>query len=148
MSDEDVRPVVVNATRSSLFDPFDRERAATRWALSVVEPLRELPVNWDSYGGFPVDDDAAEIGVSILTWIAMAALPLPQTFPTADGGLSVEWHRPDVDLVISLTAPDEDPPSAYYRSGDEEWEIEDLRVPDGRLDAALAALAGAQPVAF
>lgn len=146
MSDEDVWFVAEDAAPSSFVDPLHWEHAATRWARSVVEPFRELRMNWDSYGGSPVDTAAAEIGVRVLTWIAMAELPLPQTFPTADGGLSVEWHGPELDFVISLTPPTGEPPSAYYRTSGEEWEIEDLRVPDGRLDAALSALAGAQHI--
>lgn len=142
MSDEDVWPLP-EAVPSSFADR-DGERAAERWARSVVEPFRDLRQNWDSYGGHPVSSATAEIGVGALTWIAMAGVPLPQTFPTASGGLSVEWHRPDLDFVISLTPADGgEPPSAYFRSANDEWEIDDLRVPDGRLDAAMAALAGA-----
>ena len=139
MSDDDV--LSVSQAVSSSF--ADNESDAERWARSIVEPLRDLRQNWDSYGGNPVSSATAEIGVAALRWIAVARIPLPQTFPTADGGLSIEWHRSDLDLVISLTPPDGDePPSAYFRSASDEWEIDDLRVSDGRLDAAMAALAG------
>jgi hypothetical protein len=146
MSDEDVRPV--SEAVPSSFANRDEEHAAERWARSVVEPFRDLRQNWDSYGGYPLSSVTAEIGVGALTWIAMAGVPLPQTFPTGAGGLSVEWHRPDLDFVISLTPPDgDDPPSAYFRYANDEWEIDDLRVPDDRLGAAMAALAGAYEIA-
>jgi hypothetical protein len=141
MSDDDVRPIE-NFVVSSLADEYE-EFAAQQWARSVIEPFANLRHNWDSYGAYPLDPDAAEIGVGVLAWIARAGVPLPQTFPTADGGLSLEWHRPSLDFVISLTPPDgKEPPSAYFRSATEEWEQDDLRVLDGRLDAAMAVLAG------
>jgi hypothetical protein len=140
MSDEDVMPV---SEGISSFSDRDEERAAERWARSVVDPFRDLRENWDSYGGLPVSRATADIGVAALTWIALAGLPLPQTFPTAAGGMSIEWHRSDLDFVISLTPREGgEPPSAYFRSGNNEWEMDDLRVPDGRLDAAMSALAG------
>jgi hypothetical protein len=146
MSDEDVWPV--SDTSLSSFADSDEEHAAERWARSVVEPFRDLRQNWDSYGGYPVSSATAEIGVGVLTWIALLGVSLPQTFPTSDGGLSIEWHRPDLDFVISLPPPDVGvPPTAYFRLGHDESEMDDLRVPDGRLEAAMAALAGAYAVA-
>ena len=121
MSDIDVRPIQ-NAVTSSFAEQYE-ELAAQQWARSVVEPLQNLRQNWDSYGAIPIDRSMAEIGVGALTWIALAGVPLPQTFPTADGGLSLEWHRPDLDFVIFLTPPNgNDPPSAYFRSASTEWE--------------------------
>ena len=59
---------------------------------------------------------------------------------TADGGLSFEWHRHDLDFVVSVAPPGEEPPSAYFRAPGEEWEIEDLRGDDVRLMLAFEAL--------
>jgi hypothetical protein len=118
-----------------------RQRAALEWAADVMEPLRSLPPNWDSYGAEPMNTSVAGLGISLLAALALIDVAPPQAFPTADGGLSLEWHRANLDFVISLSPPDEEPPSAYFRTPSVQWEVDDiLRAPDPRIDAALSAL--------
>jgi len=118
-----------------------RKRAALDWASNVIEPLRALPPNWDSYGADPVDGAVARLGIRLLAGLALERVSPPQAFPTADGGLSLEWHRPDLDFVISIARPDDEPPSAYFRAAAEEWEVNDiLRVPDPRIGTVLSLL--------
>src|SRR4051794_33032094 len=76
-----------------------RQRAALEWAAEVMEPLRSLPPNWDSYGAEPLNSSVVGLGTSLLAALALKEVDPPETFPTADGGLSLEWHRVDLDFV-------------------------------------------------
>ena len=66
---------------------------------------------------------------------------MPQASPSPDGGVAIEWHRDDIDFIISI-GPRDEPPSAYFSGIGEEWEIDDLRgpIPNGLVDKAFAAL--------
>jgi hypothetical protein len=111
------------------------------WGYEVIAPLRALPGSWDSYRAAPLNDAVADLGTNVFASLALLDVTPPQVFPTADGGLSLEWHRPDLDFVISLSPPWDEPPTAYFRTADQEWEASDIfRVPDPRFDVALSAL--------
>lgn len=136
----DVVPVATSPGFAFDFEEL-RQRAALEWAAVVMEPLRGLPPNWDSYGAEPMNPSVVGLGTSLLAALALVKVAPPQAFATADGGLSLEWHRPDLDFVISLSPPDEELPGAYFRTPAEQWEVTDfLRVPDPRLGSALSAL--------
>lgn len=147
MSEDDIRPVSA-PLEVDIEYLMDTRRAARTWATLAIEPLRNLTPNWDSYGSLPLDPFVADLGIQLLVDLAMAEVPAPQTFPTPDGGLSLEWHRPELDFVISLAPPGEEPPSAFFRARDEEWEIADLTESDGRFNAAIAALKASRPDPF
>lgn len=141
LSEVDVRPVNPVSLESRFQAKAQESRArALDWARESIEPLRQLPGNWDSYGALPVHDVAAEITIGIAAGLAFAAVPSPQVFPTADGGLSLEWHRPNFDFVITVPPPEDGQPSAYLFSPDDEWTIPDLQTPDPRFASAIAAL--------
>jgi hypothetical protein len=126
---------------------FERERQraaeinAREWARSVVDAFRNLPEGWDSYGAMAVDPTAADLAEQLLAELRrIPGLAIPQAAPSPDGGVSIEWHRTNIDLVISV-GPGDEPPSAYIANAGQEWEIPDLRGPsDGRFEAALDAL--------
>jgi hypothetical protein len=135
MTDVEVRPVA-QPTTYDFADDRDEFDAALRWAHRVIDPFRDLPPNWDSYGGSPIDNDAAEYAGRLLAAIVVARVRPPQAAPTSDGGVSFEWHRQDVDFVITIS-PDE-PSTASFRSGPHAWEIDDFT--DPRFSDALSAL--------
>lgn len=141
LTERDVVPIAASPVQAVDYAGL-RRTAALEWANDVIEPLRALPAGWDSFGASILDDKAAELGIGAFVALVLLDVAPPQVFATPDGGLSFEWHRPDVDFVISLPPPDQDPPSAYFRRSDQEWEASDfLRVPDPRLDIALSAIA-------
>lgn len=129
----------------SVFEWIERERAAQtsarEWARSVVDPIRVLPEGWDSHGAMAIDPAAADLAVQLLAALRrIPGLATPQAAPSRDGGVSLEWHRTNLDLVVSI-GPGHEPPSAYFLARGREWEIPDLREPsDGRFEAALDSL--------
>lgn len=128
-------------------DVFERERQrdaefnAREWARSIVDSFRDLQEGWDSYGAMAVDPTAADLAEQLLAGMRrIRGLAMPQAAPSPDGGVSIEWHRTNLDLVISI-GPRDEPPSAYFAGAGQEWEIDDLRqLSDGRFEAALDAL--------
>lgn len=151
ISEDEVRPPVSAPAEleagGGVIDLFewerqrDAERNAREWARSIVDPFRHLPEGWNSYGAMAVDPNAADLAEQLLAAMLLRpGLARPQAAPSADGGVSIEWHRPNLDLVVSI-GPGDEPPSAYFSDAGQEWEIDDLRdVSDGRFDAALDAL--------
>jgi hypothetical protein len=118
-----------------------RTRAAFSWAQAVIDPIRLLPPGWDSHSAAPLDSWVGRFGIGLLATLAIQRVNPPQVFPTADGGLSLEWHRPDIDLVIYLSPPTEEPSSAFLRWNGSEWEVPDLfGAPDPRVNEVLSAL--------
>jgi hypothetical protein len=72
--------------------------------------------------------DAERLVVQVLR---QGVMP-PQVFPLPDGGLSIEWHRPSMQLSIRLPGEEGIADASVYLfdgQADEEWEE--------RLDAAL-----------
>lgn len=136
MSDADVRPVSQPTTYDLANEPVEAA-IALRWAHGMIDPFRDLQSNWDSYGGVPINDEAADFATRLLAALVVDRVPPPQAAPTSDGGLSFEWHRPNLDFVISISPPDE-PSTAFFRSGADQWEIDDLS--DPRFSDAISAL--------
>lgn len=139
ISEGDVRPVTEATTQPIEFEELERQ-AAMDWASKVIDPLLSLRANWDSYGAVPLDISVARMGKGLLASLAIQKVASPQAIPTADGGLSLEWHRPELDFVISLAPPHEDPSTAYFRTATEHWEIDIFGDGSSRIGDALAAL--------
>jgi hypothetical protein len=101
-------------------------------------------LNWDSYGGLPSDDGAVEIAIGIVAGLAISKVATPSIIPTADGGISLEWHDPNRDFVITVPPLGEGDPSAYFwNAAGEEWTISSLMVLDPRFSKAVSGLRGA-----
>ena len=96
-----------------------------------------LPRNWDSYGGFPVQQRIARFAFALISEFVWERSMMPSVVPTSEGGLVLEWHRRGVDLTIEV--PVEDLPTVFFRDqdGDETWELS-LWAAIPRLDKALA----------
>jgi|SRR5579862_6889954 len=80
-------------------------------ALSELEELRHLEVDWDSYGGNPPTAQALIAGEVLLKSVQLALgryagsrLAPEYIAPRADGGIHIEWgHRP-LKVSIQVTA--------------------------------------------
>ncbi len=82
-----------------------------------------LPVNWDSYGGLPLDPAVALAALRLLLPLVASGAPMPFLVPRSAGGLSLEWHSTGRELILSLEGPTT--VSTYFwdpQSG-EEWEV-------------------------
>lgn len=116
-------------------------------ARKALAPFLALEYDWDSYRGWPVAYEVAGAGERLLVELAKSGRPAPWLCPTSSGGLSLEWHGPDIELTISLDPAEKptDPPKAsiYFcdKGADEEWELPDLSSALDRLPAAFARLA-------
>ncbi len=81
----------------------------------MVEQLRDLPVNWDSYGSHKIQQPAIVTALWLLSVVETEAPPLPQISPVPGGGIQLEWHTPTRELemeahpngTISYVAVDE-----------------------------------------
>ena len=76
-----------------------------RWlepTLRSFADLVNLPPNWDSYGGRPIEHRAINEALNVLTSIMEDSTPAPSVVPTSEGGLQLEWHVAGVDLEIAL----------------------------------------------
>ena len=57
-----------------------------------VQSLRDLPLNWDSYGSPKIGEGALKVLQGL------------QVVPTSPGGIQVEWHCNGYDLEIEFNA--------------------------------------------
>jgi len=108
---------------------FQRElvlRLAASWVAANLEPLRNLPPNWDSYGALPLDRRASDTAERLVTQLLMQGVLPPQFFPTPEGGISVEWHEDSVEFSIDIPpgARDVHGASVYFvdEPGGIEWD--------------------------
>jgi hypothetical protein len=127
MGNELTRRDVQPALMGWAADP-DLLAAAKRLVGSTLQSLMDLPFDWDSYGGRPVQEPAALYAQNLLVPLIAQGVAPPAIVPTSDGGLSLEWDHPTKQLVIQIPGqpqPDEEP-SAFYSDDETQDEWEDL----------------------
>jgi hypothetical protein len=80
-----------------------------RQDLERIKSLRDLPENWDTYGGVPVTERSATSASEILCWLAADGRQpdyirvRPHGIaPLASGGLQLEWRGPHGELTIEI----------------------------------------------
>jgi hypothetical protein len=85
--------------------PTNTALTARRQDVSSLVPFGEalqelvgLEVNWDSYGALPPSRQALEHAWRMTNVLAENGVPVPQVFPTRQGGIQLEWHLPSVAL--------------------------------------------------
>lgn len=164
LSDRDVRPgprvrrlglgssaatTVANDAQEALGSPWSQPQEAMRihlaqaWVSANLEPLLGLPFNWDRHGAHPVQDEVASTAERALVQLLRQGVVPPTMFPTPDGGLSVEWHRPSMEFALQFTGGHGEQGTVAYFADDstgEEWE-EDLSTAMPRVKEILASLA-------
>jgi hypothetical protein len=70
----------------------------------TLEEFKTLEKGWDSYGGEPIGEKAIEAAGAILSSIVNITIFPPQPVPTADGGISLEWHVEGKEFSLNLDA--------------------------------------------
>jgi hypothetical protein len=68
-----------------------------------LRSFRELAVNWDSYGGLPLDPRIEQMSEELIEWFALGEMPPPDIFATSDGGVQIEWHIRRTNIEINLS---------------------------------------------
>jgi hypothetical protein len=96
-------------------------------ALVGIFSYLSLPVNWDSYGGLPLDQRHARTAWRFLERFMAHDTPLPDFVPLADGGIQLEWQV-DGDL-LSFTVEDDAPPAVWVSTSTESREVPWVEVP-------------------
>jgi hypothetical protein len=91
-------------------------------ALRLNDLLR-LDKNWDSYGAYPVDRSTVVQVLRLLRQIMRADTPLPFLVPTAIGGICMEWHRDDTELVLRVDPDQEVIASLSVGDDENEWYV-------------------------
>lgn len=114
------------------------------WVRARIEPLRWLPLNWDSYGGHAVVPSVVDLAEPLVTALLLQRIPPPAFVPTSEGGLSLEWKVPSLEIVMYLP-PTSSPwgDATAFVSDDEsgeEWESTVIGAP-ARVAEALLRLA-------
>lgn len=73
-------------------------------ALARLEELRQLEADWDTYGGLPPTASALAHAKALMN-LAFERAGLPgvphEIFPIADGGISLEWRYPSLELGLN-----------------------------------------------
>lgn len=82
----------------SSLQSVDRKRLVIR----KVSNLRNLPFNWDSYGGLRIKETAILEAKKIIGICEIYDLEYPQVVPMSNGGVALEWHSQSSVLEIEL----------------------------------------------
>ena len=75
------------------------------WLPAVRDKIQgclELPADWDSYGGGPVDDGLAAAATTIAEYMGAIGFSRPDVCPQSSGGILFEWQESDKLLTIDL----------------------------------------------
>ncbi len=78
------------------------------WLRPVVKRLQrllDLPNGWDSYGAASIQGSVARWAVVFLARLD-PTIGSPEIYPTARGGLQLEWDSPEGSLEIALNPGD------------------------------------------
>lgn len=106
---------------STLVGAVKRERDFQA-CISSVEKFRDLPTNWDRYGGNPAPESVVEFAVSLLTHISLSPeIPAPLVRPIS-GGVFVEWRSAKSRLYFEI---DDESVLRYLQDGYGEETLED-----------------------
>lgn len=101
-----------------------RPRSAP-WMTRIEERLAALCAlapGWDDDQALAIDREIAIRVRNFLAVPAMTEIIEPDVVPTQDGGLQIEWHTLDFDIVLAIEPGIE--PSGYVHDqlADDEWE--------------------------
>jgi hypothetical protein len=100
-------------------------RTYPAWLPDVITRVIELgrrPLGWDSYGGRPLDLDAASRTVVLLRSLSSLIQEPPSVSMTAEGGLSCEWRSDNTELLLNVEPGAV--PAVYFSDelAEREWE--------------------------
>jgi hypothetical protein len=104
-------------------------------AFEKLEAFRELPDNWDGYGGQRLDDQVYLRVRKFLARFGNWILPEPEIFPGSGGGVQFEWSVKKRELEIefsesgkicTLTVEADNPVEESSFNIEELWKVEGL----------------------
>jgi len=81
------------------------QKRVPEWYRQITNDLYailSLNDNWDSYGANRISSDVAKAVDDLLIDIMQAHTPAPQTVPSANGSIQLEWHISGIDLEIEV----------------------------------------------
>ena len=108
----------------SIASPASIKRLPSRELAERIEEFRSLKDGWMGEGSIaPVVGDLDRIVESFANHYS-CDLPLPQLFPTSDGGVSAEWEVNDWSLSLAITFPEF---SGYWHELQNETSADDDR---------------------
>ena len=91
---------VFNPPRLSLATALQTDDSLLQTSLSELHSMKDLPDNWDSYGGRATTDTAVSITEKLLRSLAQLAgdntMPYHMA-PLPDGGVYLEWRAKGID---------------------------------------------------
>lgn len=110
------------------------------WLQARIDHLLSLEPNWDSYGARRVAWESALTAASLVAGLVEQGIAAPDVMPTVDGGISIEWHRPQWEFVLEVAQAS--PIAAYFYDSatNEEWEEADATAAMASVDAVLRRL--------
>jgi len=113
------------------------EQKPAQWFMPLLDricELGELPLNWDSYDGLPIDLRTATFAVIVLFESLSKSDLLPSVVPTSCGGIQLEWHEGGVDLEIEILSPSTIEMSFTDGERDEDFENVDFQMIQEKLN--------------
>ena len=69
--------------------------------------VSQLAVDWDGYGGKPVNFLNAYFAIQILESVCLDSTPAPSIVPGHRGDLQLEWHTETIDVELHVIAPNQ-----------------------------------------
>jgi len=60
----------------------------------ALDALVGLEQDWDSYGALPPSRPVLQHAWALASMLVEQGMPIPQVFPTRNGGIQFEWHAP------------------------------------------------------
>jgi hypothetical protein len=86
---------------------------------------------------------AAQRAYNLAANLVMQGVAAPVLMPTVQGGISLEWHRPDWEFLLRVS-PNSSILGAYFfdSTSDEEWEADDVMAAEAPIAEAFRRLVG------
>lgn len=81
------------------------ERSVRSWIKAVNDQLNTLVAleeNWDTYGSPPPTSKAVIHTQAVLRAVYAMDVPVPRVRGTSDGGVTIEWYHPSVELILEI----------------------------------------------
>jgi len=75
------------------------------WQISAfrkIAALSVLPVNWDSYGSVPIQEDVLDVASDLVSGVTFDLATSPRVIPVAGGGVQLEWSKGLRELIIRV----------------------------------------------
>jgi hypothetical protein len=100
--------IVENRSLSNILPTSTESRSVLIEISEALRALGQLEQGWDDHGASPVKARVLNAVANFLNSLATSGLLYsPSLVPTREGGILIEWHTNDVDVIIDVS-PDEE----------------------------------------